>query len=88
MKSFKLILFIFTLFCFVIPLFCIFQNNLKQLYNMGNFEKIFLNDDNIELNHTKYTWNEEWYEEMPIDHYSYGNPMTFRLRLFYIFLIF
>ena len=27
-----------------------------------------------------YGWREEWYEGMPIDHFSYADPRTFRLR--------
>ncbi|CAK5010770.1 unnamed protein product [Meloidogyne enterolobii] len=34
----------------------------------------------MEYGLTKYKWNEEFYEEMPVDHFSFNDPRKFKLR--------
>ena len=48
--------------------------------------QLYCLDDN-ETNKLKPTWNEEYYENMPIDHFNKNDLRTFKLRFKFYFLI-
>ena len=83
MKPFNFIFIIFLLFSIVMPLLCVMQNALKRLNTvLRQNGRNLLNDVNLQLNQSKYTWNTEWYEDMPVDHFSYGTSKTYNHKLF------
>ena len=69
-------IFIFTLFYNTLPSFCLnFIGRKSQLTKILSENKKQINDLQ-----TKYSWNEEWFEEMPVDHFSYRDSRKFKLR--------
>ncbi|KAF7633017.1 hypothetical protein Mgra_00007598 [Meloidogyne graminicola] len=69
--KFKLFLLIFNLF--ILPLFCFKMTGMKN--KRLNKKLIF---EQNKVNTPKYS--EEWFDNVPIDHYSYLNSKTFKLR--------
>lgn len=45
-----------------------------SLKQQKNYNKNFL------LSDSSYKWSEEWYPEMPIDHFSFSDSRDFELR--------
>ena len=87
MKSLKFIFIIFTLLSIVIPMFCFMQNEVQRINTLKKIRRNLLNNDNLLVNQSNYKYEVEWYEDMPIDHFSYGDSRKFRLRLFLDFLL-
>ena len=86
MKSLKFISIIFTILSIVIPMFCFMQNEVQRINTLKKIRRNLLNNDNLQVNQSRYKYEVEWYEDMPIDHFSYGDSRKFRLRLFSDFL--
>lgn len=63
--------------CLLLLFLCEFANPLPRFGN-----KFYTSNAKYGQNNGGYTWNEEWFEYMPIDHFSFADDRTFDLRYF------
>ena len=74
-------LIIFTIFCIILQLFCLNPTGWHRRDPVSLSKRLpFHGVEQMEAGLTKYKWDEEWFEEMDIDHFSFGDSRKFRLR--------